>query len=264
MWLARVSRWRPPGYQSVEYKIPLNEFEEPRKSLPPRRLACRIWWRLSSVRVTRHAGGTVFRLTWTGVQKILSAVFKLTIFISLITFIQRQEPLIETDMNHTTKMLVLSNWSFVPVSMRIYTVSFELNWIADNNNRASHLQRDKPINNLSTRGFVADNVWIWPLGRKAFDLTKFPLLSFTKIDWNDIKDPGTIYCLAIENRSVLSNQVTVDTILTSNEMFSPSLFARPRSKYEAMGGGYESIKHYWEVEATIKNDCKTVYSDVGM
>jgi hypothetical protein len=56
-----------------------------------------------------------------------NAVFKLTIIILLVTFAQRQDPLIHTRIDQLTKTPSVSNDGIVPVELRIYIVEFDLN-----------------------------------------------------------------------------------------------------------------------------------------
>lgn len=192
-------------------------------------------------------------------QRLFSSIFKLTIFVSLLTFIQRQEPLLEITMNHSTKVLSVTNVNLSPITIGMYVVSFELNWHHDERGHVS-IVTDNPIGIVSTRGFILRNamLWPWPVGTKVVDLTTFgPLLKFKKWDSNPSSEDNAVYCIAVDGRNVLSNQRTKNAILTTNLMFSASIFGPMGNG--GSGGGYEIVKKYLDLERLIKNVCMELY-----
>jgi hypothetical protein len=75
-------------------------------------------------------------------------------------------------------------------------------------------------------------------------------------EWSgDIPSPYGVYCLEIEARNLLSNQSTVEPVLTPKLKFPASMFGP--MDLGGMGGGYP--KALLAIEAQIKSDCLAFY-----
>jgi hypothetical protein len=193
--------------------------------------------------------------------RLFGFIFKLTIFVSLLTFIQRQEPLLEAKMNHSTKVLLVTNGSLSPVRLWMYVISFDVNWTQDQLGHLS-MSKDTPIGIVATRGFILDGAmlwpWPWPARTTSVDLTTVDaMLKFVKWDPNISQNDSTVYCIAVEGQNILSNQRTRNAILTTNLMFSASPFG-PMGNGSS-SGGFQVVKKYLDLEETIKNTCMALY-----
>jgi hypothetical protein len=201
------------------------------------------------------------RLTSSQVPRFFDFILKLTIFVSLLTFIQRQEPLLEATMNHSTKVLSVTNGSLSPISLWMYVISFDINWTQDQQGYIS-ISKDIPIGIVATRGFILREImlwpWPWPARTKSVDLTTVgAMLKFIKLGPNTRQDDSTVYCVAVEGQNVLSNQRTRNAILTTNVMFAASPFGPMGNG--GTSGGFQVVKKYLDLEEMIKNICMALY-----
>jgi hypothetical protein len=225
---------------------------------PPLLRRCFAIFQLIFVRVIPYAWSACHWMSaWA--LRLLSFIFKLTIFVSLLTFIQRQEPLLETTMDHSTKVLSVTNGSLSPIWIWMYVIRFDLNWHYDEHGHVG-ITNDEPIGVVYTRGFIVrgEVLWPWPARTRTVDLTTFGArLPFEKWGPNSSAEGNAVYCIAVEGQNVLSNQRTRNAILTTNLMFPSSPFGPMGNAVS--GGGYQAVKKYLDLEETIKNTCMALY-----
>jgi hypothetical protein len=192
---------------------------------------------------------------WGWINSLLGSVFQLTVIIAAVTFLQQLEPVIDRSIDHETKVLTVASTGFVPMTVRVYAIRFEINYLIDAANHIA-LNAQEPIAGISTRGFVLEGTTWWrPL---AVDLKRSNGLTFTT--WpSELSRQAGLYCLAVEARNPLSNRSVIEPILTPEMMFSASVFG-PMSRKSGMGGGYP--KDLLAVEQQVKSDCRALYDKV--
>lgn len=114
-------------------------------------------------------GQWLFQIIIPRFRSIFSALFKLTILIAALSFIQRQEPLIENTIDHQTKIVSISNNGLSPISASLFVVRFDLNWNID---KAGHqsIDNDNPINQLNSLGHILNKAIILPFCTERIEL----------------------------------------------------------------------------------------------
>lgn len=174
--------------------------------------------------------------------------------ISAASFLQRQEPLIETHLNHETKAISITNsgW-FFPIGVSARAFLFELNWKL---NQTPILDYQNPINSIYTRGVLFEDHNIWPLQNFVVELSNFFGLEFQQIGPTPNKN---LYCIVIRVHNLLSNQSSYRVLLTSGDRFPVNNFGL-WPKNAASGGGYEFFKTFEGLEDQIRKDCLNVNS----
>jgi hypothetical protein len=80
-------------------------------------------------------------------------VLKLSIVVAALTFVQRQEPRPEITMDHSTKILSVTNGSLSPIRLWMYVVKFDVNWHQDQRGHLSIL-KDDPLGIVARQGFI--------------------------------------------------------------------------------------------------------------
>lgn len=178
-----------------------------------------------------------------------------SLIISAASFLQRQEPLIDTHLNHETKAISITNsgW-FFPIGVSARAFLFELN--LNPNLRPSIINYDNPINSISTRGILFEDHNIWPLQKYVIELSNFSLLEFQQMGPIPNKN---LYCIAIRVHNLLSNQSSFRVLLTPGGRFPASNFGL-LPKNGALGGGYESYKAIEGLEDQIRKECLNLNS----
>jgi hypothetical protein len=198
------------------------------------------------------------RELWEGVKTTVGLIFQISVIVAVISFFQRQEPQVERAIDHQTKVLTLSRAGWAPVGMKIYAIAFDVGFTKD---AAGHfaLNPTKPIDGVSTRGMILDQVLWYPWSSITVNLVGKATLPFDEWTGGDQPSPYTVYCLAIEARNKLSNQSAIETVLTDKAKFSASMFG-PIGPWGAMGGGYPGA--LLSVERQISADCRAFYEKI--
>jgi hypothetical protein len=198
-----------------------------------------------------------------GSRRAVSGIFKTTIVLSILTFIftftQRQLPLLDIKMNHSTKILNIKNNSLAPDSLMIYAMAFIINLGLDKKG-LPHISEMRP-EQVSIRGFLLKDAMIWPWMSRNIDLKNSRALLFQKSDPKMHERDETLYCLVVEVRSWLSNRRSIDAILTPKTMFAAGLLG-PMAADSAFGGSYQSVKARLSLEAEVEQTCLAIYNKV--
>src|SRR5262249_50306531 len=150
---------------------------------------------------------------WAWIKSALRVLFQVAIFIAALTFLQRQEPTITPSIDHQTKALTIAGSGFAPLTVRVYAIRFEINYLLADEGSHIALNAQDPISAVYTHGFVLEGTtWLRPL---AVDLRKSNL-TFTTWPPETTAPPrqAGLYCLAIEARNLLSNQSVIEPVLT--------------------------------------------------
>jgi hypothetical protein len=195
---------------------------------------------------------TGLRTFWRSFLGAIPTIAQVSIILAALAFLQQQEPLVTVSIDHQTKELIFKNNGLVPVSIQLYAVQFDLNFLTDPAHHMT-LDKDKPIATFSTRGPLP-SFTVWPLTKRTRDLKKSQL-DFD--EWNGKYDGSnqTVYCIAFEKSSWLGKSSS-DVALTPKLKFSASLFGRsPPSA--GMGGGFPL--ELFAVERQIKDGCLTLF-----
>ena len=187
-------------------------------------------------------------------RRAWGAVFQIAIFIAALSFLQRQQPVLDRRIDHGTKVLTIARAGISPLRLRVFAVKFDINFDTDNSGHAI-LNSAKPIGGFSTRGLLFEQTLWLPWSEIRLDLKTLPRIPFDEWRGGDLPSPYGVYCLEIEARNVLSNQSVVEPVLTPVLRFSASLFGPIGSG--AMGGGYPDPMD--AAEAQIKSECLALY-----
>jgi hypothetical protein len=195
---------------------------------------------------------------WAWVNPLLKAVLQISIILAALTFLQRQEPLIDQKIDHQSKLLRITRAGFSPVKVSVYAITFDINLIVDDKNHVSLNTRDL-VKSANTRGFVLEKT-LWAPWRSelVLDLQRNSTLEFQDWDFTETPELERLYCLAVEVRTLLSNQFVIAPILTPARKFSASLFG-PMSRSSALGGNPRELL---TAEAEIMSDCRALYAKV--
>jgi hypothetical protein len=195
-----------------------------------------------------------YHRAWPIAAGLWRAIFQVAIFIAALAFLQAQQPLLDRRIDHGTKILTISRAGFSPIKVRIFAIEFDVNFDRDATGWAS-LNSAKPINSISTRGLLLEQLLWRPWSSMSVDLKSYAQLPFE--EWKgEIPSPYGVYCLALEARNVLSNQSVVEQVLTPQQKFPASMFG-PMGLGGAMGGGYPNP--LFVAEAQIKSECLALY-----
>jgi hypothetical protein len=199
---------------------------------------------------------SVLQRAWSVFVTALSIVFQISVIIAVFTFFQRQEPKIERNIDHETKVLEIGRAGYAPLALNVYAVSFDLPLRKDDR---GHIFLDPavPIQSVGTHGKVGGAELWYPTSKLIIDLRRSPL-KFSA-DEPLGSSPMTVYCLVIEARNLLSNQSVVETVLTQNSLFPVSMFGPIGSK-GSMGGGYNAT--FFGVERLINSECRSLYEKI--
>lgn len=189
-------------------------------------------------------------------KKVWGAIFQIAVFIAVLSFVQAQQPTLDRTIDHRDKILTLSKGllNFSLLHVRIFAVEFDVNFDRDAAGHAS-INSAKPVSGVSTRGALFEKtVWV-PWHSTRVDLKNYGQLPFDEWKSGDLPSPYGLYCLAIEMRNVLSNQSTVELVLTPKQKFAASIFG-PMGSGGAMAG---DPAPFLAAEAQIKSECLALY-----
>lgn len=195
------------------------------------------------------------RRPWEWMKGLVSLAL-LTFVLSTCSFMQRQETKINSNVDHATKILTLSNDSTSFLSARVFAIRFNINFISD---AQGHLAIDgkKPISHMYTNGWISDWIRLFPLlGSRSFDLAQ--KLEFEEMDFEKY-DPSNLYCLVIEARNWLTNGATLSATLTPKVKFSANAFGQIDATRSLIGGGYDALKDHLMHQTLIRSDCLALY-----
>ena len=197
-----------------------------------------------------------------GAKAAWLGVFQIVIFIAALVYLLGQQPQVDYGINHINKVLTISPSGLSPLYLRIYAIEFSVNWDRDAAGHAS-INSAKPVSWVSTPGLLYEMTSWKPWWTMHAELSKTHL-PFD--EWTDkIPSPYELYCLVIEARNMLSNQFTIEPLLTPKQKFRP-FFAK--NSFEpvlfdflaaALGGG--DPKPLLDAEAQIKSDCVALYDN---
>jgi hypothetical protein len=179
------------------------------------------------------------------------------ILFAALTFLQKQEPLLERRLDHESKILTISRAGFAPLHVQVYASTFVVNFVRDDRGHTS-INSSAPISAVYTNGRLLERTLWFPWSQMREDLKNVGRLDFD--EWMaETPTQFDVYCLAIDARNMLSNQSVIELVLTPRLRFRASIFG-PIPQSGALGGGYP--KDLFAVEALIKNDCRTLYDKV--
>lgn len=196
------------------------------------------------------------RRVWSLAKSGWRAFFQIAVVLAALTFLQGQQPVLDRSIDHGSKILSIGRAGFSPLYVRIFGVEFFINFDRD---AAGHelLNATKPISGFGTRGFLYQQTLWLPWSKIRLDLQGLKNLSFD--EWRgDFPSPYGVYCFEIEARNVLSNQLTVEPVLTPSVKLSASLFG-PMGTAEVVGS-YPNV--LLVAEAQIKSDCHALYEEM--
>lgn len=182
----------------------------------------------------------------------MPGISSIILIVTVFTLFQGQDPILKNEMDHKGKLLSITNKSFTLVSINIYAIRYTLN------ETEGLIEKDNPIDSLSTQGFIAQGFILWPFEKKVIDLELGNNLKYLEWDPAVVEINKIIDCFAISSRNYLSNKTNIYTVLTPTVKFPVSVFG-PISQYAGIGGGYETTKFLTDFETQLSDSCKKLY-----
>jgi hypothetical protein len=166
--------------------------------------------------------------------------------------VQRQEPYVSAKIDSETKILSLSNTSFVPISTKVYSVWFEIDLL-------EKINPERPYDVFKVRGAgivgtVMPRKILWFSKHRTFDLLTDSRFAFS----TEISMQNRVYCFVLEERNILSNQTKIETMTISAA--PPELFG---GLNQGTLGMYEFFAALFKADDAIREVCRSMYSRIS-
>jgi hypothetical protein len=97
-----------------------------------------------------------YQRTWTLAKAAGRTIFQISVFVAALTFLQRQEPLLDRKVDHGTKLLSITRVGISPLKAKIFAIRFDVNFVRDNRGHTS-INPAVPINAIYTNGILTNH-----------------------------------------------------------------------------------------------------------